>query len=85
MGPNLPQPANGEIPVWVRDGWNVSEAAVLEEARKAGTTSAVLFAFVPKAKQGDLQRHLVEVEGTQASWISKGCQPAKPDARLKAP
>ncbi|MDQ3002261.1 MAG: BREX system P-loop protein BrxC [Fibrobacterota bacterium] len=72
MGQNFPQTHNGEIPIWVRDGWNVSEATVLEDARKAGTTSPVLFVFVPKSKQGDLQRLLVEVESTQATLDFKG-------------
>ncbi len=48
FGPDSP-PANiGNVPVWVRDEWTVSEKTVREDAQVAGVDSPIVFVFLPQ-------------------------------------
>lgn len=51
-------PAEADIVLWVRDGWEVTERQVLEEALAAGQDSADIFAFLPKQSPNEVLRHL---------------------------
>jgi len=47
-GDDEPTMDGTDIPVWVRDEWNVTDATVREAAAKAGTDSPVVFVLLPK-------------------------------------
>ena len=42
-------PTDGSaIPVWVRDGWEVEEKTVVDDARAAGDAAAVVYGYIPR-------------------------------------
>jgi hypothetical protein len=45
-----------KIPIWVRNGWDVSESAVRADAANAGADDATLYLFLPKRSADDLAR-----------------------------
>ncbi len=47
-GDDLPAATEGKVPVWVRDEWSASEAAVKRSAAEAGDDSPVVFVFLPR-------------------------------------
>jgi hypothetical protein len=47
-GPDAPTADGGEIPVWIRDGWEIEEKTVLSDARKAGDSKAIVYGFIPR-------------------------------------
>ena len=47
-GDDEPTMDGTDIPVWIRDEWNVTDATVREAAAKAGTDSPVVFVLLPK-------------------------------------
>ncbi|MBN2464013.1 BREX system P-loop protein BrxC, partial [candidate division WOR-3 bacterium] len=63
FGGEAPNAADGrEVPVWVRDGWGEKEAAVVNDARAAGSASATVHVYVPRSSADDLQAAIVEYE-----------------------
>lgn len=55
FGPDAPATDGAEIPVWIRDGWDVEEKTVLNEARTAGDSAAIVFGFIPRNKAEDIK------------------------------
>ena len=47
FGSTPPTATGAAIPVWVRDGWEFEEKTVLNDARTAGDTEAVVYGFIP--------------------------------------
>lgn len=47
-GDDAPVETAGNIPVWIRDEWNVTEASVRAAAAAAGTDSSIVFVLLPK-------------------------------------
>jgi len=47
-GQEEPATGEGDIPVWIREEWSVTEAAVKKAAAEAGDESPIVFVFVPK-------------------------------------
>lgn len=47
-GDDEPTVIGAEIPVWIRDGWNVTDAKAKEAAARAGNESPVVFVLLPK-------------------------------------
>ncbi|WP_217922216.1 BREX system P-loop protein BrxC [Miltoncostaea oceani] len=43
-----PDVAAGNVPVWIRDGWSVTEASVRDAAAAAGDESPVVFVLLPR-------------------------------------
>jgi hypothetical protein len=56
FGPDLPATDSAEIPVWIRDGWEVEEKTVLNDARTAGDSVAVVYGFIPRNKAEDIKQ-----------------------------
>ena len=48
FGPDAPPMNTGNVPVWVRDEWAVSEKTVREDAQVAGVDSPIVFVFLPQ-------------------------------------
>jgi hypothetical protein len=72
FGSEAPPAGGSSIPVWVRDGWGEKEGTVLNDARSAGSGSATIYAFVPKASADDLQKAIVEYEAARTTLDFKG-------------
>jgi len=47
-GDDAPAATGANIPVWIRDEWNVTEASVRAAAAAAGTDSSTVFVLLPK-------------------------------------
>jgi hypothetical protein len=62
FGDDDPKGPDDEIPVWVRNGWDVTEKQVVERARSAGVTSPTVFVFIPKGRVSELAESVVEAE-----------------------
>lgn len=58
FGPELPPTGTGAVPVWVRDGWLISERTVREEAQAAGTQSPIVTLFLPNREPDALKAAL---------------------------
>jgi len=80
FGTEAPQAGGSDIPVWVRDGWGEKDGTVVNDARAAGSASAVIFVFVPKASADDLQKAIVDYEAAKATLDFKGT-PTTPEGR----
>lgn len=72
VGSDAPVVDGTEVPVWIRDGWDVSEGMVLSDARKAGADSPCVFVHIPKASAEDLKKALVEFEAAKQTLDVKG-------------
>lgn len=80
FGSDSPPDGGTDIPVWVRDGWGEKENTVLNDARSAGSASAIIYTFIPKASAEDLQKAIVEYEAAKSTLDFKGT-PTTPEGR----
>jgi hypothetical protein len=80
FGTEAPPPGGTDIPVWVRDGWGEKESTVLNDARAAGSDSATIYVFIPKASADDLQKAIVEYEAAKFTLDFKGT-PTTPEGQ----
>ncbi|MHC4402059.1 MAG: BREX system P-loop protein BrxC, partial [Planctomycetota bacterium] len=80
FGAEAPPAGGTDIPVWVRDGWGEKESTLVNDARAAGTDSAIIYVYVPKASADDLQKAIVEYEAAKSTIDSKGT-PTTPEGR----
>jgi hypothetical protein len=80
FGAEAPPAGGTDIPVWVRDGWGEKENTVVNDARAAGSDSAVIYVYVPKASADDLQKAIVEHEAAKSALAFKGT-PTTPEGR----
>ncbi|MDE0603732.1 MAG: BREX system P-loop protein BrxC [bacterium] len=55
FAPDAPSTATGNIAVWVRDGWSVSETAVREDAQAAGIEEPTVYVFLPRLEASGLR------------------------------
>lgn len=72
FGTEAPPAGGADIPVWFRDGWGEKESTVVNEARAAGSDSATIYVFIPKASADDLQKAIVEYESAKSTLDFKG-------------
>jgi len=72
FGAEAPPAGGADIPVWVRDGWGEKEITVVNDARAAGSDSAIIYVYIPKASANDLQKALVEYEAAKSTLDFKG-------------
>ncbi|MEJ7784913.1 MAG: hypothetical protein WKF96_08925, partial [Solirubrobacteraceae bacterium] len=54
-GDDAPVTTGANIPVWIRDEWNVTEASVRAAAAAAGTDSSTVFVLLPKLDAGAIR------------------------------
>jgi len=57
-GEEEPRSEEGEVPVWVRDEWDVTEAAVKRQAGEAGDESPTVFVLLPKREPDQIRDQL---------------------------
>lgn len=79
----VPKPSDDSIILWVRDGWSSREQDVLNDAKNAGPTSAIVYAFVPKADAEDLARFIATEHAAQKTIEIKG-QPHQQEGKEAA-
>jgi nucleotidyltransferase/DNA polymerase involved in DNA repair len=72
FGDDAPEVTGTEIPVWVRDGWNCTDKAVLDAARQAGADSPIVFVFVPKADDPALSEQIIQFQSAKETLEYKG-------------
>jgi hypothetical protein len=80
FGTEAPSAGGSDIPVWVRDGWGEKESTIVNDARAAGSDSAIIYVYVPKASADDLQKAIVEYEAAKSTVDFKGT-PTAPEGR----
>src|SRR5438477_7930353 len=80
FGTEAPSAGGSDIPVWVRDGWGEKESTVVNDARAAGSNSAIIYVYVLKASADDLQKAIVEYEAAKSTVDFKGT-PTSPEGR----
>jgi hypothetical protein len=80
FGSEAPLADGTAIPVWVRDGWGEKENTVVNDARAAGSDSAIIYAYIPKASADDLQKAIIEYEAAKSTLEFKGT-PTTPEGR----
>lgn len=68
------QPATdgSAIPVWVRDGWEVEEKTVLNDARAAGDSTAIVYGYIPKKLAEELKQAIAGYYAATTTLQSKG-------------
>ena len=57
-GQDEPSVAEGDVPVWIRDEWSVTESAVKKSAAEAGDESPVVFVLPPKHEADQIKETL---------------------------
>jgi hypothetical protein len=72
FGDVAPQSDGSEIPVWVRDGWEVEEKTVLNDARAAGDTTAVVYGYIPKKMAEELKQAISGFYAASTTMQAKG-------------
>ena len=72
FAPEPPDATGQNVPVWVRNEWNVSQKNVVDAARAAGTDSPILFVFVPKAAAEELRQQIIRAEAACGTIGGKG-------------
>ena len=66
-------PADGSaIPVWVRDGWEVEEKTVLNDARAAGDSAAMVYGYIPKKMAEELKQAVAGYYAATTTLQTKG-------------
>lgn len=67
MTPDEPKGEPWEVWVWVRDGWDVTEREVRDDAQRLGTDSALVLVWIPKEHADDLRSAMVEAQAAKAT------------------
>jgi hypothetical protein len=57
-GEDAPVSTEGEVPIWIRDEWSVSESALRKAAAEAGEESPIVFVFLPKLQADQIKETL---------------------------
>ncbi len=72
FGDLLPPTDGSAIPVWVRDGWEVEESAVLNDARAASDSTAMVYGYIPKKMAEELKQAIAGYYAATTTLQSKG-------------
>lgn len=64
-GQDEPSIAEGDVPVWIRDEWSVSESAVKKSAAEAGDQSPIVFVLLPKREVDQIKETLASYTAAQ--------------------
>jgi hypothetical protein len=63
--------STGNVPVWIRDEWTVSEKTVREDAQVAGVDSPIVFVFLPQQDSDALRGALASYEAANETLVSR--------------
>jgi hypothetical protein len=67
FGADAPPIIAGNVPIWVRDEWTVTEKTVREEAQAAGLASPTVFVFLPRLDPEGLKAALSGVAAAKGT------------------
>ncbi len=67
-----PQADGSAIPVWIRDGWEVEEKAVLHDALAAGDSEAVVYGFIPRKMAEELKQAIAGYYAATTTLQARG-------------
>ena len=56
FGSEMPPIDGSSVPVWIQNGWSVSEGSVREEARRSGVDNPTVFVFLPRLEADELKQ-----------------------------
>ena len=71
FGPDAPPMNTGNVPVWIRDEWSVSEKTVREDAQVAGVDSPIVFLFLPQQESDALKDALASYAAAHETLSSR--------------
>jgi len=71
FGPDSPPVNTGNVPVWIRDGWTVSEKTVREDAQAVGVDSPIVFVFLPQQDSDALKDALASYAAANETLTSR--------------
>ena len=57
-GQDEPAASDGDVPVWIRDEWSVTESSVKKAAGAAGDDSPVIHVYLPRREAGQIKEAL---------------------------
>jgi hypothetical protein len=66
-GPDEPKVELGEVPVWVRDGWSITERDVKDDAQRVGTDSPLILVWIPRENADELRAAMVEAQASKVT------------------
>jgi len=78
FGAEPPETGGANVPVWIRDGWEVEEKTVLGEVRAAGDSTAVVYGYIPRKSAEELKRAITSYVAAQ-STIHTRAHPNSPE------
>jgi hypothetical protein len=78
FGSEAPTTGGTTVPVWLRDGWEVEEKTVIDDARVAGDSAAVVYGFIPRRQAEELKRAIAGHYAASATITAKG-NPSTPE------
>jgi hypothetical protein len=70
-GPDEPSVSEGDVPVWIRDEWSVTEATVKKSAAEAGDDSPIVFVLLPKREVDQIKETLASHTAAQDALQQK--------------
>ena len=72
VGVEDPSSSEGQIIIWLRDGWTTSQREVEREAQRRGTTDPIIHVFIPRDRSDDMKARIVEYMASQRVLSDKG-------------
>ena len=72
FGDVAPSTDGSAIPVWIRDGWEVEERDVLNDARAAGDATAMVYGYIPKKTAEELKQAIAGYYAATTTLQTKG-------------
>ena len=72
FGDTPPETDGSDIPVWIRDGWEVEEKVVLNDARAAGDSAAIVYGYIPKKMAEELKQAIAGYYAATTTLQAKG-------------
>lgn len=72
FGVEAPESDGVSVPVWIRDGWEVEEKTVVNDARTAGDSAAVVYCFIPRNKAEELKQAIATLQATKDTLQARG-------------
>ena len=61
-----------QLVIWLRDGWNIPQKDVENEARRRGHSDSVIHVFLPRKAHDDLKNRIIEAEAARQVLDTKG-------------
>ena len=76
----LEAPSEDGIAVWVRDGFQESQAGILQDIQRRSVDDATIHVLIPRVKAEELKQAMASVEAAKATLYAKG-NPTSNDGR----